>query len=46
MRAYISDHMDAWNKLEEEHGLKKGVADSDLTFKGFEVKAAPHVWLL
>jgi hypothetical protein len=22
--------------LEEKHGLKKGIADSDLTFQGFE----------
>lgn len=37
VRKYINDHLDAWKKLEKEHGLKQGVADSDLTFKGFEV---------
>lgn len=37
VRKYINDHIDAWKKLEKEHDLKEGVADSDLTFKGFEV---------
>jgi hypothetical protein len=37
IRKYINDHIDAWKKLEAENCLKKGVADSDLTFKGFEV---------
>lgn len=37
IRKYINDHIDAWKKLEREHNLKKGVADSDLTFPGFEV---------
>ena len=37
VRKYINDHVDAWKDLEKKHGLKKGVADSDLTFKGFEV---------
>ena len=37
MREYINKHMDTWKKLEQEHNLKKGVADSDLTFPGFEV---------
>ena len=37
MRKYINDHIDTWKKLEQEHKLKKGVADSDLTFPGFEV---------
>ncbi|KAF2093840.1 hypothetical protein NA57DRAFT_80840 [Rhizodiscina lignyota] len=36
VRKYISDHVDTWYKLESKYGLKKGVADSDLTFKGFE----------
>ncbi|KAK3116452.1 hypothetical protein LTR53_003178 [Teratosphaeriaceae sp. CCFEE 6253] len=36
MRKYINGHLDAWKRLEEEYGLKKGVADSDLTFQGFE----------
>nr|OQO26168.1 hypothetical protein B0A51_03887 [Rachicladosporium sp. CCFEE 5018] len=37
VRKYINDHIADWKKLEEQSGLKKGVADSDLTFKGFEV---------
>ncbi|KAF1990405.1 hypothetical protein K402DRAFT_348505 [Aulographum hederae CBS 113979] len=36
VRKYISEHLDDWAKLEKEHGLKPGIADSDLTFKGFE----------
>ncbi|KAK4891374.1 hypothetical protein LTR27_010028 [Elasticomyces elasticus] len=36
MRKYINEHLDAWKKLESQYGLKKGVADSDLTFQGFE----------
>lgn len=43
MRAYINDHLVEWRHLEEEHGLKKGVADSDLTFKGFEVSMASTI---
>lgn len=39
VRKYINDHLDAWKRLEKEHSLKQGVADSDLTFKGFEVGA-------
>lgn len=38
VRKYINDHVDTWKELEEQYGLKKGVADSDLTFKGFEVR--------
>ena len=37
VRKFINDHIDGWKKLEQQYGLKKGVADSDLTFKGFEV---------
>ena len=37
VRRYINDHIDTWKDLEQQHDLKKGVADSDLTFKGFEV---------
>ncbi|KAK5117991.1 hypothetical protein LTR62_004035 [Meristemomyces frigidus] len=36
MRKYINEHIDAWKTLEQQYGLKKGVADSDLTFQGFE----------
>lgn len=39
VRKYINDHIDTWKELEKEHGLKSGVADSDLTFKGFEVRS-------
>ena len=42
MRKYINDHINSWKKLEAEHNLKKGVADSDLTFPGFEVRLPPH----
>ncbi|KAK5169779.1 uncharacterized protein LTR77_005757 [Saxophila tyrrhenica] len=37
VRKYINEHIEDWKKLEGLYGLKKGVADSDLTFKGFEV---------
>jgi hypothetical protein len=43
MREYINDHIDSWKKLEDEHNLKKGVAYSDLTFPGFEVRLALHI---
>ncbi|KAK1817958.1 hypothetical protein LTR12_007592 [Friedmanniomyces endolithicus] len=36
IRRYINEHLDAWKELEWRYGLKKGVADSDLTFQGFE----------
>lgn len=36
VRKYINEHLHVWKQLEERHGLKKGVADSDLTFPGFE----------
>lgn len=39
VRKYINDHIDTWKQLEEQHVLKPGVADSDRTFKGFEVSA-------
>lgn len=39
IRKYINEHLGDWKKLENAHGLKKGVADSDLTFQGFEVIA-------
>jgi hypothetical protein len=37
VRKFINEHIDVWKKMEEKYGLKKGVADSDLTYKGFEV---------
>lgn len=36
VRTYVKEHMDTWNKLEKENGLKTGIVDSDLIFKGFE----------
>ncbi|KAK0938563.1 hypothetical protein LTR29_009877 [Friedmanniomyces endolithicus] len=36
IRRYINEHLEAWKELESRYGLKKGVADSDLTFQGFE----------
>jgi hypothetical protein len=36
VRTYIKKHIDTWNKLETKHGLKTGIADSEMTFKGFE----------
>lgn len=36
VRKYIKDHFDTWEKLEKQHGLKQGIADSPMTFAGFE----------
>jgi hypothetical protein len=36
VRKYIQDHLDTWRTMEAKYDLKKGIADSDLTFKGFE----------
>ena len=36
VRSYIKQHFNTWTKLEQKHSLKKGIADSDRTFKGFE----------
>ncbi|RDW61587.1 hypothetical protein BP5796_11479 [Coleophoma crateriformis] len=36
VRTYIKKHLDIWHGLEKKHGLKTGIADSELTFKGFE----------
>lgn len=36
VRTYIKEHLDDWEKLEKKHGLKPGIADSPLTFRGFE----------
>lgn len=36
VRTYIKNNIDTWHKLEKKLGLKTGIADSDLTFKGFE----------
>jgi hypothetical protein len=36
VRTYIKEHMDVWHRLEKAKGLKTGIVDSDLIFKGFE----------
>ncbi|KAH8651832.1 hypothetical protein BGZ60DRAFT_436413 [Tricladium varicosporioides] len=36
VRTYIKKHLDTWNEMEKKYGLKTGIADSELTFKGFE----------
>ncbi|KAF2430454.1 hypothetical protein EJ08DRAFT_633974 [Tothia fuscella] len=36
IRKYINENIEVWKELEKKHGLKKGIADSDLTFTGFE----------
>lgn len=36
VRKYIKQHTLQWQEMESKHGLMRGIADSDLTFKGFE----------
>ncbi|KAI1625814.1 hypothetical protein EDD37DRAFT_692827 [Exophiala viscosa] len=36
VRKYIHEHFDTWKKMEETYGLRSGIANSDLTFQGFE----------
>ncbi|KIW09230.1 uncharacterized protein PV09_00157 [Verruconis gallopava] len=36
VRKYIKDNFETWKRLEKEHGLKTGLADSPKTFPGFE----------
>lgn len=36
VRKYIREHADTWTAIEDKNGLKKGIADSDLTYPGFE----------
>jgi hypothetical protein len=36
VRTYIKKNIETWNKMEERLGLKTGIADSELTFRGFE----------
>lgn len=36
VRQYICDKLQIWKELELKHGLKPGMANSDLTFPGFE----------
>jgi len=37
VRAYIKKHFDTWQKLEKQYGLREGIADSPVTFPGFEL---------
>jgi hypothetical protein len=36
VREYIRAHFDTWKAMEKQHGLRNGIADSDLMFHGFE----------
>lgn len=36
VRPYIRKHLDTWKAMEKQHRLRNGIADSDLTFQGFE----------
>ena len=36
VRKFIKDNFATWEKLEKEHGLVTGLADSPKTFPGFE----------
>ncbi|KAK5019482.1 hypothetical protein LTR16_000511 [Cryomyces antarcticus] len=36
LRKYIYDHLPEWRVLEKKHGLRTGIADSDITLEGFE----------
>jgi hypothetical protein len=36
VRKYIKDNFSTWEKLEKEKGLVSGLADSPMTFPGFE----------
>ncbi|KAF2404506.1 hypothetical protein EJ06DRAFT_526590 [Trichodelitschia bisporula] len=36
VRAYIKEHWKTWEELERNHGLKTGIADSPMTYAGFE----------
>jgi hypothetical protein len=36
VRTYIKKNIETWHKIEQKFGLKTGIADSDLTYKGFE----------
>jgi hypothetical protein len=36
VRQYIKENMSTWKKLEKEHGLQSGFADSQRVFPGFE----------
>jgi hypothetical protein len=36
VRPYIQAHLDTWRQMEKKHGLRSGIADSDLAFEGFD----------
>jgi hypothetical protein len=36
VRTYIKEHFETWKEMEKIDGLRSGIADSELTFKGFE----------
>lgn len=36
VRKYIQDHLDTWRAMEAKYNLREGIANSDLTFRGFE----------
>jgi hypothetical protein len=36
VRVYIKKHFTTWEQMEKKYRLKSGIADSKLTFKGFE----------
>ncbi|KAF2669330.1 hypothetical protein BT63DRAFT_440017 [Microthyrium microscopicum] len=36
VRAYIKEHLAEWKKIEKEHGLQSGFADSEMVIPGFE----------
>ena len=36
VRKYIHDHLGTWKSMEVKYGLRSGIANSDLTFQGFE----------
>jgi hypothetical protein len=36
IRAFIKENIDTWHRLEKQHGLQTGHADSDRVFPGFE----------
>jgi len=36
VRTYIKKNIETWEGMEKKYGLKSEIADSELTFKGFE----------
>jgi hypothetical protein len=33
---YIRAHLETWKQMEKKHGLRCGIADSDIAFEGFD----------